>query len=56
MLCYFLNDQENPPGLRCAAFQAEMHRAIQWQAKRKVDNGLSKDFLGTNTISLRDNL
>jgi type 1 glutamine amidotransferase len=49
-------DQENPEGLRCAAFQTEMVRAIQWLAKRKVDTSLPKDFPGTSSVSLRDNL
>lgn len=49
-------DQKNPEGLRCAAFQTEMVRAIQWLAKRKVDTSLPKDFLGTSSVSLRDNL
>lgn len=55
-LGHFWKDQENPPVMRCAAFQTEMHRAIQWLAKRKVDTSLPKDFPGTETISLRDNL
>jgi type 1 glutamine amidotransferase len=55
-LGHFWNDQENPPGMRCAAFQTEMHRAIQWLAKRKVDTNVPEDFPGTAIISLRDNL
>ena len=49
-------DQENPEGMRCAAFQTEMVRAIQWLAKRKIDTSLPKDFPGTSSVSLRDNL
>ncbi len=45
-----------PNGLRCAAFQTEMHRVIQWLAKRKVDTTLPADFPGTESVSLRDNL
>lgn len=55
-LGHFWNDQENPPGMRCTAFQTEMHRAIQWLAKRKVDTNVPEDFPGTATISLRNNL
>ena len=49
-------NDEYPTGLRCAAFQTEMHRAIQWLAKRKVDTSLPGDFPGTETVSLRDNI
>jgi len=56
MLGHFGNDQENSHGLRCAAFQTKMHRALQWQAKRKVDTSLPKDFPGKNAVSLRDNM
>ncbi|WP_372772262.1 ThuA domain-containing protein [Mangrovibacterium sp.] len=49
-------DQENPEGLRCAAFQTEMVRAIQWLAKRKIDTRLPADFPGVSSVSLRDNL
>ena len=49
-------DQETPEGLRCAAFQTEMYRAIQWLAKRKVDTRLPKDFPGIESVSLRDNI
>src|SRR5665648_555995 len=55
-LGHFWKDQENPEGLRCAAFQTEMHRAIQWLAKRKVDHNVPADFPGTKNVSLRDNL
>jgi len=53
---HFWKDQQHPEGMRCAAFQTEMHRAIQWLAKRKVDTSLPKDFPGTEAVSLRDNL
>lgn len=55
-LGHFWKDQQNPEGLRCAAFQTEMYRAIQWLAKRKVDKSVPKDFPGKVTVSLRDNL
>ena len=49
-------DQKDPIGLRCAAFQTELHRAIQWLAGRKVDKSLPKDFPGVETVSLRNNI
>ncbi len=55
-LGHFWKDQRNPEGMRCAAFQTEMVRALQWLAKRKVDTRLPKDFPGVKTVSLRDNL
>jgi type 1 glutamine amidotransferase len=55
-LGHFWKDQRNPEGMRCAAFQTEMVRALQWLAKRKVDTSLPKDFPGTEHVSLRDNL
>lgn len=55
-LGHFWKDQQKPDGMRCAAFQTEMVRAIQWLAKRKVNTSVPKDFPGTVTISLRDNL
>ena len=54
-LGHLWKDQENPVGLRCAAFQTEMHRAIQWLAKRQVDTVMPDDFPGTKAVSLRDN-
>lgn len=55
-LGHFWKDQQNPEGMRCAAFQTEMVRALQWLAKRKVDTSLPIDFPGTEYVSLRDNL
>ncbi|MGA2406364.1 MAG: ThuA domain-containing protein [Bacteroidales bacterium] len=55
-LGHFWNDQQNPEGMRCAAFQTEMVRAIQWLAKAKVDTSVPNDFPGTTAPSLRDNL
>lgn len=53
-LGHFWKDQQNPEGMRCAAFQTEMIRALQWLAKSKVDCSVPKDFPGTNVPSLRD--
>jgi type 1 glutamine amidotransferase len=55
-LGHFWKDQKNPEGMRCAAFQTEMVRALQWLAKRKVDTSLPKDFPDRKSVSLRDNL
>ena len=55
-LGHFWRDQQNPEGMRCAAFQTELVRALQWLANRKVDVSLPEDFPGTESASLRDNL
>ena len=55
-LGHFWKDQENPEGMRCAAFQTEMIRALQWLAKVKVDASLPGDFPNNQNVSLRDNL
>ena len=55
-LGHFWSDQQNPEGMRCAAFQTELVRALQWLANRKVDISLPEDFPGTESASLRDNL
>ncbi len=55
-LGHFFKDQQNPEGLRCAAFQTEMFRALQWLAGRKIDARLPSDFPGTEKVSLRDNI
>ncbi|TRX59224.1 ThuA domain-containing protein [Fulvivirga sp. M361] len=49
-------NQEEPTGLKCAAFQTEMVRAIQWLAGREIDQSVPEDFPGTETTSLRDNI
>ena len=54
-LGHLWKDQKNPVGLRCAAFQTEMHRAIQWLANRDVDTTMPEDFPGTTKVSLRNN-
>ena len=55
-LGHFWSDQQNPEGMRCAAFQTELVRALQWLANRKVDISLPEDFPGIESASLRDNL
>jgi len=55
-LGHFWKDQQNPEGMRCAAFQTEMVRALQWLAKVKVDRSLPRDFPNTKEVSLRNNL
>ena len=55
-LGHFFKDQQNPEGMRCAAFQTEMTRALQWLAKVKIDKTLPKDFPGKETVALRNNL
>lgn len=55
-LGHFWKDQLNPEGMRCAAFQTEMVRALQWLAKVKIDTTLPGDFPNTHDVSLRDNL
>lgn len=46
-------DQENPPGMRCAAFQTVMTRALKWLAKRQVEPLLPADFPKEDQVSLR---
>ncbi|WP_457322502.1 ThuA domain-containing protein [Roseateles sp. P5_E11] len=41
------------PGMRCAAFQTVMPRALKWLAGRDPEARLPADFPGTDTISLR---
>jgi type 1 glutamine amidotransferase len=42
-----------PPGMRCAAVQTIIPRAVQWLAKRPVTIPVPPDFPGTNTVSVR---
>jgi hypothetical protein len=42
-----------PPGLRCAAVQTIIPRAVEWLAKRPVRFPVPKDFPGTTAVSLR---
>lgn len=53
-LGHFWKDQQNPEGMRCAAFQTEMVRALQWLARTPVDTSVPRDFPGTAAPSLRD--
>ena len=55
-LGHLWRDQEDPVGFRCAAFQTELHRAIEWLARQKVDKSLPNDFPGMKKISLRNNI
>lgn len=45
-----------PAGLRCAAVQTIIPRALQWLARRPVTFPLPKDFPGTSAISERDKI
>ncbi|HEX9047172.1 MAG TPA: ThuA domain-containing protein [Verrucomicrobiae bacterium] len=42
-----------PAGMRCAAVQTIIPRAVQWLAKRPVTIPVPPDFPGTNAVSLR---
>lgn len=42
-----------PAGMRCAAVQTIIPRAVQWLAKRPVTVSVPPDFPGTNTVSVR---
>lgn len=46
-------DQDDPPGMRCAAFQTLMTRALKWLAKRPVDPLVPADFPNEDEVSLR---
>ena len=46
------NQTESPAGMRCAAFQTLLHRAIYWLAKREVPGTIPNNFPGTEKISL----
>ncbi|HEU5072240.1 MAG TPA: ThuA domain-containing protein [Verrucomicrobiae bacterium] len=46
-------DQKDPKGMRCAAFQTIMVRALKWLAKRPVENIAPADFPTADAISLR---
>lgn len=45
--------EEEPPGFRCAGFQAILVRALKWLAKRPVDSPVPPDFPGKSRTSLR---
>lgn len=46
-------DQKDPKGMKCAAFQTIMVRALKWLAKRPVDESVPADFPTTDAVSLR---
>jgi len=51
---HFWQDQDAPPaGMRCAAFQAILVRALHWLAGREVDAGVPDDFPGPDQPVLR---
>ena len=43
----------NPPGLRCAAVQTIIPRAVEWLAGRKAKFPVPADFPGTAAVSVR---
>lgn len=47
------NGDVRPAGLRCAAVQTIIPRAVQWLAKRPVTIPVPPDFPGTNAVSVR---
>ncbi|GAA3628384.1 hypothetical protein GCM10022397_12560 [Flavivirga jejuensis] len=46
-------NQEWPPGMRCAAFQQSMVRALQWLSGNVVDNHIEADFPTSKSVVLR---
>jgi type 1 glutamine amidotransferase len=46
-------DQKDPKGMKCAAFQTIMVRALKWLAKRPPDETVPTDFPTAEAISLR---
>jgi uncharacterized protein len=53
---HFWKDQQHPEGMRCAAFQTIMVRAVRWLAGLDPGCNVPEDFPGTENVSLRDNL
>lgn len=51
---YFANQDADPPGVQCAAFQTILVRAIQWVAKRPISGDVPEDFPSADAISLRE--
>lgn len=51
---YFANQDADPPGVQCAAFQTIMVRAIRWVAKQPIAGNVPDDFPTADAISLRD--
>ncbi|MEO7933383.1 MAG: ThuA domain-containing protein [Chthoniobacterales bacterium] len=48
------HDEADPVDLRAADFQTLLVRALQWLAKRPVDETVPKDFPTAEAVSLRD--
>jgi type 1 glutamine amidotransferase len=46
-------DQNDPKGMKCAAFQSIMVRALKWLAKRPADETAPTDFPTADAVSLR---
>lgn len=46
-------DQKDPKGMKCAAFQTLMPRALKWLASRDPDDSVPADFPAPDKISLR---
>jgi hypothetical protein len=44
----------DPPGLRCAAVQTIIPRALEWLARRPVNFPVPSDFPGTTSVSVRE--
>ncbi|MGD9419991.1 MAG: ThuA domain-containing protein [Verrucomicrobiota bacterium JB025] len=47
------DDQAEPEGMRCAAFQETLVRALKWCAGRAPGSGVPSDFPDSTAISLR---
>jgi type 1 glutamine amidotransferase len=47
-------DQKDPQGMKCAAFQTVMVRALKWLAGRQPDGGVPTDFPTGDAVSLRE--
>ena len=47
-------DQKDPKGMKCAAFQTVMVRALKWLAKRPPGDAVPADFPTADVISLRE--
>lgn len=49
---YWHDLNEDPPGMRCMAFQTLFGRAVMWLAGRKIDPTLPRGFPDGNQVSL----
>ena len=47
------HNQKSPAGMRCAAFQQSMVRALQWLSNNNIDNYVDMDFPNDKNIILR---